>query len=363
MMEFIDLKTQLTKIRSEVDSRIATVLAHGQFIMGPEIVELEQKLADFVGVKNCISVSSGTDALLMALMALDIKPGDEVITTPFTFFATVEVMLLLNIQPVFVDIEPDTYNLNPELIEAAITDRTRAIMPVSMYGQCANLKVINDIATKNGLSMIEDAAQSFGATHHGQRSCSMTTIACTSFFPSKPLGCYGDGGACFTNDDVLAEKLRCVRVHGQEGRYNHVSLGINGRMDTMQAAMMLPKLSLFKDEIIARQHHAEQYQALLSDTFKTPTVKPYNTSVYAQYTIEVDNRDALQAALQKVGIPTAVHYPKSLHQQPIFMEQAQAKLSLPVSEEAASRVMSVPFHPYLTTAQIELVAESLKKFK
>jgi UDP-2-acetamido-2-deoxy-ribo-hexuluronate aminotransferase len=367
-MEFIDLKTQLAKIRSEVDARIAAVMAHGQFIMGPEIAELETRLAAFVGVEHCITVSSGTDALLMALMALDLKPGDEVITTPFTFFATVEVMLLLQIKPVFVDINSDTYNINPDLIEQAITERTRAIMPVSMYGQCADLKKINQIAAKHSLAVIEDAAQSFGATHHGKVSGSLTTIACTSFFPSKPLGCYGDGGACFTNDAALAEKLRCIRVHGQVGRYNHVALGINGRMDTLQAAMMLPKLDLFESEIAARQVHAAYYTSFLSNNFKTPFVKSYNKSVFAQYTIEVDNREAVQTHLQKNGIPTAVHYPKSLHQQPLLQKlqkldgQAIQQQSFPEAEKAASRVLSLPFHPYLTEEDMQRVAACLGDF-
>jgi len=359
-VEFIDLKTQLARIRTEVDQRIATVLNHGQFIMGPEIAEFESKLADFVGVKHCLTISSGTDALLIAMMALDIKPGDEVITTPFTFFATAETILLLGAKPVFVDIEPDSYNLDPNLLEAAITPKTRAIIPVSLYGQCANLTAINTIAEKHNLPVIEDAAQSLGAEHHGKRSGGLTTISCTSFFPSKPLGCYGDGGACFTNDDDLAERMARIRLHGQKGRYNHVELGVNGRMDTLQAAMMLPKLAIFEEEISLRQQHASLYNQLLTKHVKIPQVESYNLSVYAQYTIEVERREELQANLQAKGIPTTVHYPVPLDKQPMLAKENWG--NFPISEQAAKKVLSLPFHPYLTEQQIQLVVSSIIKF-
>lgn len=293
-MQFIDLKKQYKLIEQDILRSIQTVLEHGQYIMGPEISKLEQQLAEFLGVKHVIVNSSGTDALLMALLALDIQPGDEVITSPFSFFASAEVIALCQAKPVFVDIDPVTYNIDPAKIEAKISARTKAIMPVSLYGQCADMEPINRIAQKYGLPVIEDAAQSFGATYHGVYSGALSTIGCTSFFPSKPLGGYGDSGACFTNDDVLAEKLFEIRNHGQNVRYCHSRIGINGRMDTIQAAILLEKLKLFPDEIVMRQRVAQRYEELLSPFVKTPTIMPGNVSVYAQYTIEVPNRDNFQ---------------------------------------------------------------------
>jgi len=273
-MQFIDLKTQYSLIENEVLMSIKNVLNHGQYIMGPEIAALEKQLAEFVGVKHALVNSSGTDALLMALMALDIQPGDEVITSPFSFFATAEVISLCHAIPVFVDIDPATYNMDPNKLAAAITSKTKAIMPVSLYGQCADYDAINAIANQYGIPVIEDAAQSFGATYKGKYSCSLSTIGCTSFFPSKPLGGYGDSGACFTNDDELAQKLIEIRIHGQNARYCHSRIGINGRMDTIQAAILIEKMKIFPEEIIMRQRVARRYDELLSDVVKTPSSAP-----------------------------------------------------------------------------------------
>jgi UDP-2-acetamido-2-deoxy-ribo-hexuluronate aminotransferase len=352
-MQFIDLKTQQQQIREKIDSRIKTVLDHGKYVMGPELYELEEKLADYVGVKHCIGVASGTDALLIAMMALGIKAGDEVITTPFTFIATGEMIALLGATPVFVDIDEKTYNIDPEKIEQAITDKTRAIMPVSLYGQCADYDAINSIAEKHGLPVIEDGCQSFGGTYKNQQSCSLTTIGCTSFFPSKPLGAYGDGGACFTNDDELAKVMREIRVHGQDKRYHHPLIGINGRLDTIQAAILLVKMEIFPDEVKARHRVAERYTKLLGDKVITPYIKDGNTSIYAQYTIQVSQRDEVEKHMNQAGMPTAVHYPVPLHQQPAFSYLSSGPLD--VSEAVANRVMSLPMHPYLTDREQEAI--------
>lgn len=359
-MQFIDLKTQSKRIESKVFERIKAVIDHGHYIMGPEIDALEKVLAAYVGVKHALTVSSGTDALLIALMALDVKAGDEVITTPFSFFATAEVIALLGAKPVFVDIDPDTYNINPALIEAAITPKTKAIMPVSLYGQCADYDAINAIAERHQLPVIEDAAQSFGATYKGKQSGALTTIGCTSFFPSKPLGCYGDGGACFTNDDVLAARMNEIRIHGQSKRYYHTSLGINGRLDTLQAAILLEKMVIFPEEVTLRHEVAARYKALLPAHVKVPVVESHNTSVYAQYTIEVNDRDALQKALQEKGIPTAVHYPVGIHEQPIIKTLYPRDEHFPISEHAARHVLSLPMHPYLTVDDQARVCDALK---
>lgn len=356
-MDFIDLKTQYRRIQDDVDRRIRRVLEHGQYILGPEVAELEERLADFVGVKHCIGMSSGTDALLAALMALDIGAGDEVITTPFSFIATAETIALLGATPVFVDIDPATYNIDPAGIEAAITERTRAILPVGLYGQCADLTAINAVAARHGLPVIEDAAQSFGATHHGRRSCGLSTIGCTSFFPSKPLGGYGDGGACFTDDDDLAERLRQIRNHGQDRRYHHARLGLNARLDTLQAAVLLAKLAIYPDEIEQRQRVAANYDAAFrahgaSDTRErgpmpwTPWIAPGNTSVYAQYTIQIPDRQPVIDALAEHNIPTAVHYPTTLVRQPAIGIQRTPD-GLDNARAAAGQVVSLPMHSYL----------------
>jgi UDP-2-acetamido-2-deoxy-ribo-hexuluronate aminotransferase len=340
-MEFIDLKSQYRRLKTEIDAGIQRVLDHGQYILGPEVAELEEKLAAYTGAKYCITVANGTDALQIAQMALGIGPGDEVITPGFTYIATAETVAVLGAKPVYVDIDPRTYNINPALLEAAITPRTKAIIPVSLYGQCADIDVITAIAAKHGIPVIEDAAQSFGATYKGRKSCNLTTIACASFFPSKPLGCYGDGGAIFTNDDELAKVIRQIARHGQDRRYHHIRVGVNSRLDTLQAAILLPKLAIFEEEIALRQQAAASYEQLLNqagiDT--TPYIEPHNTSVYAQYTIRVKDRDALQVKLKAAGIPTAVHYPIPLNKQPAV---ADAGAHLPVGDLVAGEVMSLP---------------------
>jgi len=360
-MQFIDLKAQYARVSVDVNQRIQAVLNHGQYIMGPELTELETQLAEFVGVKHAIGVADGTTALLVALMALGIKAGDEVITTPFTFIATGEMIALLGAKPVFVDIDPQTYNIDVNKIESAITSKTKAIMPVSLYGLCADFDAINAIAAKYNLPVIEDGAQSFGATYKGQKSCGLTTIGCTSFFPSKPLGCYGDGGACFTNDDELAKKMREIRVHGQDRRYHHPVIGLNGRLDTIQAAILLAKLAVFPQEIEQRAQLGARYSQLLADKARTPIVPEGYDSVYAQYTLQVEGRESLVAALQAQGIPTAVHYPIPLHLQPAFANLGLGEGAFPVAEAAAKRVMSLPMYPDLSMAdQDKVVAELMK---
>jgi UDP-2-acetamido-2-deoxy-ribo-hexuluronate aminotransferase len=360
LMDFIDLKTQYKRIEQSLDRRIKTVFEHGQYILGPEVAELEETLAEYVGTDYCIAVSSGTDALLIAMMALGIGRDDEVITTPFSFIATAETISLLGARPVFVDIDPRSFNIDASKIEDAISNRTRAILPVSIFGQCPDIDTINSIAEKYSLPVIEDGAQSFGATYKDRRSCGLTTIGCTSFFPSKPLGCYGDAGACFTNDKELAKKIREIRVHGQSERYRHARIGVNGRIDTMQAAILLEKFSLFPDEVDRRQKIAGQYSEMLtSSQYVTPHIEPYNTSVYAQYTLLVDNRDAVQVHLKEKGIPTAIHYPTPLHQQPVYADAGYDRNALLNSESVAARVLSMPMHPYLDAGQQEHIVTSL----
>lgn len=359
---FIDLKAQYEALKPSIQARINAVLEHGQYIMGPEVQELETRLAEYVGVKHCISASSGTDTLMIAMMALGIGAGDEVITTPFTFVATGEMISLLGAKPVFVDIDPRTYNLDPALIEAAITPRTRAIMPVSLYGQCADMDAINAIAAAHGLPVIEDAAQSFGAAYKGRKSCGLSTIGSTSFFPSKPLGGYGDGGALFTDDDALAKAMREIRVHGQDRRYHHPRIGINGRLDTLQAAIILAKLDRFDWEVSQRQLIGERYSHLLSEVSSvviTPYIEPHNTSVFAQYSILVSNRDEVTKKLNQQGIPTAVHYPVPLNRQPAY-EGLCSRGETPVSDDIARRVMSLPMGPDLTPEDQQRVVEAVK---
>jgi UDP-2-acetamido-2-deoxy-ribo-hexuluronate aminotransferase len=364
-MQFIDLKTQYRRIEASVTSRISAVLEHGQYILGSENQELEKRLADYVGVRHCIGASSGTDTLLIALMAYGIGIGDEVITSPFTFIATGEMIALAGAKPVFVDIDPRTYNLDPDLLEQAITPRTKAIMPVSLYGQCADLKAINAIARKHKLPVIEDGAQSFGAKQNDKFSCALSEIGSTSFFPSKPLGCYGDGGALFTNDDALAQRMREIRIHGQDRRYHHPYLGINGRLDTLQAAILLAKMDVFPDEVAARNRLGARYTELIHERIGerviTPYLAPGNTSVYAQYTIQVDARDQVEAELKKRGIPTAIHYPIPLHLQPVFANLGLAQGRFPVAERVGQRVLSLPMHPYLTEEQQVAVVDALRE--
>ncbi len=357
MIEFIDLKIQQARIKDRIDAGIQRVLAHGQYILGPEVAELEERLAAFVGAKHCITCANGTDALQIALMALGVGPGDEVITPGFTYIATAETVALLGAKPVYVDVDPRTYNLDPALLEAAITPRTKAIIPVSLYGQCADFDPINAIAAQHGLPVIEDAAQSFGATYKGRRSCNLTTIGSTSFFPSKPLGCYGDGGALFTNDDQLAVVMRQIARHGQDRRYHHVRVGVNSRLDTLQAAILLPKLEIFAEELALRQKVAERYSQLLAEVGITaPFVETFNTSAWAQFTVQVDARDKVQDQLKAFGVPTAVHYPIPLNRQPAVKDDSA---ELPVGDAAASRVMSLPMHPYLDEAALQSIVQAL----
>jgi UDP-2-acetamido-2-deoxy-ribo-hexuluronate aminotransferase len=347
-MQFIDLKTQQARIRASLDRRLAALLDHGQYILGPEVHEMERALADYVGVGHCVSAASGTDALLLALMALEIGPGDEVITSPFSFIATAEVIGLLGATPVFVDIDPLTYNLDPQGLAAAIGPRTRAIMPVSLFGLCADMDPIGEIAARHQLPVIEDGAQSFGATYHGRRSCGLSLIGCTSFFPAKPLGCYGDGGACFTNDESIALRLKELRNHGQDRQYHHPRLGINGRMDGMQAAVILAKLEIFDEEVEARARIGARYSSLLAGSHcVTPAIPPGHGSVYAQYTLQVDDRDAVRKALQDAGIPSAVYYPITLDRQPALAERSRVSGELAVAHRLQDRVLSLPMHPYL----------------
>lgn len=357
MIEFIDLKAQQALLKEQIDAGIQRVLAHGQYILGPEVSELEEKLAAFVGAKYCISVANGTDALQIAQMALGIGLGDEVITPGFTYIATAETVALLGAKPVYVDVCPRTYNLDPAQLEAAITPCTKAIIPVSLYGQCADFDAINAIAARHGIPVIEDAAQSFGATYKGRRSCNLTTIACTSFFPSKPLGCYGDGGAIFTNDDELARVLRQIARHGQDRRYHHIRVGVNSRLDTLQAAILLPKLEIFPRELEQRERVAEGYARLLGEAgIAAPFVEAHNVSAWAQYTVQVADRDQVQERLKVAGIPTAVHYPIPLNRQPAVKDDAAR---LPVGDAIAERVMSLPMHPYLSELGIDFIVGAL----
>lgn len=348
-MDFIDLKSQQARIKDRIDAGIARVLAHGQYILGPEVAELEEKLAAYTGAKYCISVANGTDALQIALMALGVGPGDEVITPGFTYVATAEAVAILGGKPVFVDISPDTFNLNSKLLESAITRRTKAIIPVSLYGQCAEYDEINQIAATHGIAVIEDGAQSFGATYKGRKSCNLTDIATTSFFPTKPLGCFGDGGAVFTSEPEIAAKARQIARHGQTRRYHHVRVGMNSRLDTLQAAILLAKLEILDDELETRQRIAEFYiQHLPKSLIATPYVAPDRSSAWAQFTVRVRNRELVIAALQKAGVPTMVHYPAPLNKQPAFV----SNVLLPEGDLAADEVLSLPMHPYLGSEDV-----------
>ncbi len=355
---FVDLKSQYQKLKPQIDAAIQRVLDHGQFILGPEVAELEERLAAYTGAKRCISVANGTDALQIALMALGVGWGDEVITPGFTYIATAETVALLGAKPVYVDIDARTYNLDPALLEAAITPKTRAIVPVSLYGQCADFDVINAIAARYGIPVIEDAAQSFGASYKGRKSCNLSTIGCASFFPSKPLGCYGDGGAIFTSDDDLAKVIRQIARHGQDRRYHHVRVGVNSRLDTLQAAILLPKLAILDEELAQRQQVAARYRCLLNEVGvqTTPFVEPHNVSAWAQYTVRVPSRDAVQKAMSDAGVPTVVHYPIPLNRQPAVKD---AEALLPVGDEVAGQVMSLPMSPNLSTSDQQRVVQVL----
>ena len=358
-MEFIDLKSQQARIKAKIDQRIQDVLSHGRYGMGPELDELEERLKNYVGTRHCIGASSGTDTLLIAMMALGIGPGDEVITVPFTWISTAEMIALIGATPVFVDIDETTWNMDVSKLESAITEKTKAIMPVGIFGQTADMIGINEIASRNGnLPVIEDAAQSFGATHHGKKSGGLSTIGSTSFFPSKPLGCYGDGGGLFTNDDELAERMRHIRVHGQTERHHHPILGINGRLDTLQAAILLEKLEIFDDEILRRQEVAQAYgDGIRNSSVTLPMVGPSNTSVFAQYTILSSNRDVLAASLKKAGIPSVSYYAVPLHLQPVFADLGYKKGQFPITEDVASRGLSLPMNPYLSEEEVAAVCD------
>jgi UDP-2-acetamido-2-deoxy-ribo-hexuluronate aminotransferase len=372
-MQFIDLRAQYAAIRERVHARIDDVLRHGQYILGPEVKELEDKLSAYTGATHCITVASGTEALLIALMALDFQPGDEVITSPFTFAATAEVVVLLGGKPVFVDVDPRTCNMDARLVESRITSRTRAIMPVSLYGQVADMDEINSIAMRHGIPVIEDAAQSFGATYRGRRSCNLSTIGATSFFPSKPLGCYGDGGAIFTSDDRLAQACREIRVHGQSKRYWHTRVGVGGRMDTLQCAIVLAKLERFEWEVARREQVARRYHELLSADFPfhghqetssrrcqlLPWAPADRTCVYAQFTVLVADRDTVQEKLKQAGVPTAIHYPIPLNEQPAYARFCCPECT-PHSKALGRQVMSLPFSADLTDADQDTVCRALR---
>lgn len=360
-IKFIDLAPQYRALKDVIDDRMQAVLDHGQFIMGPEVGELEAKLAALSGAAHCITCASGTDALLISLMALGVGPGDEVITTPFSFAATAEMIALLGARPVFVDIQPDSFNLDPARVAAKITARTKAIMPVSLFGQPADMDEINAIAAKRGLAVVEDAAQSFGAEYKGRKSGNLSTIGCTSFYPSKPLGCYGDGGAIFTGDAKLAKAMREIRVHGQEKRYYHSRIGVGGRMDTLQCAVVLGKLGRFEWEVAQRRGLGARYSALLADAgVETPRIAADRTSVYAQYTLRVSKRDAFQNKLKSQGVPTAVHYPIPIHRQPAYAAFCRGE-GLPAAEDAAAHVVSLPMYADMDEATQDTIVAAVRR--
>ena len=357
-IQMVDLKSQYEKIKLQINAGIQEVIDSAVFIKGGKVVEFQHHLEEYLHVKHVIPVGNGTDALQISQMAFGIGPGDEVITPGFTYIATAETVAILGATPVYVDVNPNTYNLDVAQLEAAITPRTKAIIPVSLYGQCADFDAINAIAAKYNIPVIEDAAQSFGATYKGRKSCNLTTVACTSFFPSKPLGCYGDGGAIFTNDDELAKVIRQIARHGQDRRYHHIRVGMNSRLDTLQAAILLPKLAILDDEMQARQRVADTYTKLFNEAgiFTTPFIEAHNQSAWAQYTIQVENRSEVQEKLKVQGIPTAVHYPIPLNKQPAV---ADANAVLPVGDALAERVMSLPMHPYLNMEKLQTIVQNV----
>jgi len=362
-IQFIDLKRQYELLKSDIDAQIQTVIDNSSFIMGPQINELEKKLAEHVGVKHAISCASGTDALLLPLLAYDIQPGDEIITTAFSFIATAEVIAFLKAKPVFVDIDPETYNIDSSKIHAAITSRTKGIIAVNIFGQCADFDEINAIARDHGLFVIEDAAQSFGAEYQNRRSCSLADMGCTSFFPAKPLGCYGDGGMIFTNDSKRADVMESIRVHGKgTDKYDNIRIGVNARMDTIQAAIVLAKFKPYADEIQARQRVAKYYSDGLADVVCVPKILNHNRSVFAQYSIRVREREGLINFLKQKQIPTAIHYPKPLHLQTAFAYLGYKADSLPVAEAVCKDILALPMHPYLTKEEQDHIIGSIKEF-
>jgi UDP-2-acetamido-2-deoxy-ribo-hexuluronate aminotransferase len=359
-IDFANLQLQYQTYKEKIDANLQAILNKSNYILGEEVNILEQELQNFTGAKYAITCSSGTDALLLALMAMDIQPGDEIITTPFTFISTAETITFMKAKPVFIDIESDTFNINANLIEAAITNKTKVIMPVSLFGQPADMYVINSIAKKYNLKVIIDGAQSFGSTYDDKTDSNLGDISTTSFFPAKPLGCYGDGGAVFTNNNDYAEKIKMMRVHGQNKRYHHKYIGMGGRLDTIQAAILLAKLPHYKKELEARQKVAQNYTALLSDSLQTPVIKPKRSSAWAQYTVRVNNRDDIQAKLKNSGIPTAVYYPISLHLQECFKNLNYKKGDFPISEKASNEAMSLPMNSFLTNKEIDYICNYLK---
>ena len=361
MVSFINLAAQQERLRAQIEAGIAAVLEHGQYILGPEVAQLEEKLSAYNGATHCITVANGTDALQIALMALGIGPDDEVIVPGFSYIATAEAAAVLGAKVVYVDVDPISYNIDPALIEAAITTRTKAVIPVSLYGQPADFDSINSVANKHGIPVIEDAAQSFGATYKGRMSCNLSTIACTSFFPSKPLGCYGDGGAIFTSDPELGKVIRQIARHGQEKRYYHVRVGVNSRLDTIQAAVLLHKLEILEDEISSRQKVAALYCATANASgLSHPLINEGSTSAWAQYTVKSPARDALKRHLTNLGVPTTIHYPLPLFQQPAYLEDTG---DASTSALLAQQVLSIPCHPYLSDSEIERVVDGICTFE
>ncbi len=358
-IDFANLQLQYRRYQEEIDHAMQTVLCKSNYIMGEEVTALERALEAFTGAAHAITCSSGTDALLLALMALDIGPGDEVITTPFTFIATAESIALLGATPVFVDIDAHTYNIDPTQIEAKITSKTKAILPVSLYGQPPDMAAIDTLATAHRLHIVLDGAQSFGATYNGKCDSTLGTIATTSFFPAKPLGCFGDGGAVFTNDDTLAQKIAMLRVHGQDRRYHHKYIGMGGRLDTLQAAILHVKLTHYEQDLKRRQEVAQKYDSALRGKVTPPFVQTACTSAYAQYSIRMAHRDRLQKELKAQGIPTAVHYPMPLHLQECFGYLNYKKGDFPISETVATEILSLPMNPYLRDDEIAYIADAL----
>ena len=360
-IDFANLQLQYQKYKVNIDSNIQKILNKSNYILGEEIDVFEQELKNFTGAKHAITCSSGTDALLLAIMSLDLQPDDEIITTPFTWISTAEMMALIKIRPVFVDIEPDTYNINANLIEAAITSKTKAIMPVSLYGQPADMNVIQAIADKYNLKVIIDGAQSFGSTFNNKTDSNLGEISVTSFFPSKPLGCYGDGGAVFTNNDDYAKKIKMLRIHGQNQKNQHEYIGIGGRLDTIQAAVLLAKLPYFFKELTSRNKVAQYYTKNLQNVLPTPVIKSNRSSSWAQYTIRVKNRDLVQKKLKDKSIPTAVYYPTPLHLQKCFKYLNYRNGSFPISEKASSEVISIPMNAFLTNEVANFIIFNIKK--
>lgn len=367
-MQFIDLNAQQKRIRDKIEANIQAVLDHGKYIMGPEIRELEAKLAEYCGTKYAIGVASGTDALLIPLMTYEIGPGDAVFTTPFTFIATAEVIRLLGATPVFADIQTDTFNIDPEKLEAVIKKtiaegklKPRGIIPVDLFGQTADYDEIDVIAKKYDLFVLQDAAQSFGAEYRGTKACSHGDVAATSFFPAKPLGCYGDGGMVFTDNRDIYDKVISIRVHGKgANKYDNIRVGVNGRLDTIQAAVLLAKMKIFDEEIELRQQVYKRYNEGLKDTFTVPVIRDYNLSAWAQYSLLHPERDAVIAKIKDKGIPSAIYYPLPLHQQEAFANLGYKAGDFPLSEKAAKEIFSIPMHPYLSEEDQDKIIEALR---